>query len=194
MVEHTTTRTGPAARQRVLDTAARLFAQRGVRAVGVDTIIAGSGVAKATFYRHFPSKDELVVAVLDRADAEWLARLSEAAQAAGGDPRDQLVAAFEALVDECARPEFHGCLFLGTAAQSDPGSGAHQRARRHKDAVHDWLCELARRAWATDPEELARQLALLLDGALAGGFLEADPRAARAAREAARVLVAAGCP
>src|SRR6478672_3826219 len=86
-----------AARARILDTATRLFYARGLRAVGVDTIIAESGVAKATFYKHFPAKDDLIAAYLDGVDAMWTAQLHAAADAAGRAPADKLVGLFDAL-------------------------------------------------------------------------------------------------
>ena len=95
----TTGTTAPpsAARERILDTAFRLFYAHGIRAVGVDLIIAESGVAKATFYKHFPAKDDLVVAYLDKVDGIWTGQLHAAAAAAGPDPADQLVGLFDAL-------------------------------------------------------------------------------------------------
>src|SRR6266540_7175687 len=95
--------TAQPARERILDTAFRLFYAHGHRGVGVDTVIAESGVAKATLYKHFPRKDDLVVAYLDEVDQEWLGALREAARAAGDDPREQLVAAFDALTTACRR-------------------------------------------------------------------------------------------
>ena len=85
------------ARERILSTAFRLFYARGLRAVGGDTIIAESGVAKATFYKHFPAKDELIVAYLDKVDDVWTGQLRAAAGAAGSAPADQLVGLFDAL-------------------------------------------------------------------------------------------------
>ena len=95
-----------AARERILDAAFALFYSRGIRGVGVDLIIAESGVAKATFYKHFPSKDDLVVAYLDKVDGIWSGQLRDAAQAAGPDPASQLVGMFDALTTACRRP---GC-------------------------------------------------------------------------------------
>ena len=86
----TTTARPSAARERILETAFALFYARGIRAVGVDLIIAESGVAKATFYKHFPAKDDLVVAYLDKVDGVWTGQLEAAAEAAGPDPADQL--------------------------------------------------------------------------------------------------------
>ena len=101
--------TSTPARDRILDTAFRLFYARGIRAVGVDLIIAESGVAKATFYKHFPAKDDLVVAYLDRVDGIWSGQLRAAAETAGPDPADQLVGLFDAHRTACPRDGYRGC-------------------------------------------------------------------------------------
>ncbi len=178
------------ARDRIVAAASRLFYARGIRAVGVDTIIADSGVAKATFYRHFPAKDDLVLAYLDQTDAQWSAQLHAAAQAAGPVPAAQLVGLFDALTATCRTDGYRGCGFLNAAAESLPGSAVHARTVAHKDSVRAWVRDLAGQAGAQDPDRLARALTLVLDGALAAGALDADPAAADAARDTARDLVA----
>jgi AcrR family transcriptional regulator len=181
-------RTSPA-RGRILDAAFALFYARGIRAVGVDLIIAESGVAKATFYKHFPAKDELVVAYLDKVDGIWTDQLRRAAEAAGNDPADQLVGMFDALSQACRRQGYRGCAFINAAAESAPDSPAHDRTVAHKTAVLAWVRELAERAGAREPGALARSLVLLLDGGLASGALDASPEAPAAAKAAARSLV-----
>jgi len=181
------------ARQRILDNAFRLFYAHGVRGVGVDTVIAESGVAKATLYKHFPRKDDLVLAYLDGVDEFWRGQLQAAADAAGADPRSRLVGIFDALETACRRDGFHGCAFINTAAESAPGTEVHRRTVEHKDAVRAWVRELAVAADASDPDGLARTLTLLLDGGLAAGVLDGDPQTAAAAREAARALIDAQC-
>ncbi|WP_167537064.1 TetR/AcrR family transcriptional regulator [Micromonospora terminaliae] len=177
------------ARERILDTAFRLFYAHGPRGVGVDTVIAESGVAKATLYKHFPSKDDLVLAYLDKVDQAWFGALRAAARDAGDEPREQLVGMFDALGGACRREGYHGCAFINTAAESPAGSPVHARTVEHKNVVRAWVTDLARRAGAADPELLARQLTLLLDGGLAGGVLDADPAVAEAAKRTARALV-----
>ena len=181
-------RTSPA-RGRILDAAFALFYARGIRAVGVDLIIAESGVAKATFYKHFPAKDDLVVAYLDKVDGIWTDQLRRAAEAAGNDPADQLVGMFDALSQACRRQGYRGCAFINAAAESAPDSPAHDRTVAHKTAVLAWVRELAERAGAREPGALARSLVLLLDGGLASGALDASPEAPAAAKAAARSLV-----
>ena len=182
------------ARERILDTAFRLFYARGPRGVGVDTVIAESGVAKTTLYKHFPSKDDLVLAYLDKVDQTWFGQLRAAARAAGNDPRDQMVGMFDALASACRREGYHGCAFINTAAESEPDTHVHARTVEHKTVVRAWVTELARRASAADPDLLALQLTLLLDGGLSAGVFDAHPASPAAAKAAARTLVDAACP
>lgn len=177
------------ARERIMGAAFGLFYARGIRAVGVDTIVAESGVAKASFYKHFPAKDDLVLAYLDVVDEAWTGQLTAAAAAAGDDPARQLVGLFDALGAACRREGYRGCGFINAAAENVPGSPIHDRTVRHKRAVREWMRGLAERAGATDPDELARALGLLLDGGLASGSLDADPLAPAAAKASAQVLV-----
>jgi AcrR family transcriptional regulator len=181
------------ARERILDTAFRLFYAHGPRGVGVDTVIAESGVAKATLYKHFPRKDDLILAYLDKVDQTWFGQLRAAARAAGDDPRDKMVGMFDALSSACRRPGYHGCAFINTAAESEPDSDVHARTVEHKNVVRAWVTDLARRAGAADPDLLARQLTLLIDGGLSAGVLDADPASPVAAKAAARTLVDAAC-
>jgi AcrR family transcriptional regulator len=179
----------PPPRQRILDCAARLFYAYGVRAVGVDRVIDESGVAKATLYKHFPGKDDLVLAYLDRVDEVWRAQLADAAAASGDDPRDQLVGAFDALVTATRRDDYRGCAFINTAGECEPGGRVHARTVAHKALVREWLSDLATRAGAADPAGLARALSIVLDGGLAAGALDADPTAAVVAKVAAAAVV-----
>jgi len=180
-----------AARDRILETAFALFYARGIRAVGVDLIIAESGVAKATFYKHFPAKDDLVVAYLDKVDGIWSGQLHAAAEAAGAAPADQLVGLFDALQSACRREGYRGCGFINAAAESQPGTPVHDRTVAHKASVLAWVQELAERAGARDARALARSLTLLLDGGLASGTLDAAPEAPAVAKDTARALVTA---
>ena len=182
------------ARERILATAFRLFYAHGVRGVGVDTVIAEAGVAKATFYKHFPRKDDLALAYLDEVDRIWRGQLEAAADAAGPEPSDRLVGLFDALGAACRADGYHGCAFLNTAAESPRGSELHARTVEHKRAVRAWVGELAAAARARDPDALAASLTLLLDGGLAVGVLDADPAAAGYARDAARALVDSAVP
>jgi len=155
-------------RQRILDVAGDLFHRRGFRAVGVDTIVKASGVAKMTLYRHFRSKDDLVVAYLEEVNRLFWDWLNKAAEPYPEQPRLQLIAIFEALQNLVTTPQCYGCPFLAAAAEfPEPDSPGHAAALAHKQSVRARLCDLARQAGARNPETLADQLLLLLDGAFA---------------------------
>lgn len=183
----------PSARERILQTAARLFYTEGIRAVGVDRVVAEAEVAKATLYAHFPSKEHLVVAYLERSDRTWRAELEQAAAAAGADPRAQLVGVFDAITAACRRDGYAGCGFLNAGAETRSGDAPHRVAVRHKREVRRWLALIAAEAGARDPEALAETLAVLIDGALADTALEGTDGAAKRAKDAAAVLVAEAC-
>ena len=179
------------ARERILATAFRLFYAHGLRAAGIDTIIAESGVAKATFYKYFPAKDDLILAYLEHVDGVWSGQLHAAAEAAGPNPARQLVGLFDALTTACRRDGYRGCAFINAAAESPSGTRVHERTVVHKQSILAWITELAEGAGARNPEALARSLTLILDGGLASGVLDADPAAAAAAKATAEQLVAA---
>lgn len=178
-----------AARQRILDTAFGLFYAHGIRAVGVDRIIAESGVAKATFYKHFPAKDDLVLAYLNTVDDAWTGQLKAAAEAAGVEPARQLVGMFDALAAACRREGYRGCAFINAAGESEAGTRVHDRTLAHKEAIREWVRAMADDAGARDPEALARTLTLLLDGGLASGSMDGRPDAPVTAKAAAQVLI-----
>ena len=164
-MSQTTAEKRPVARERILEAATRLFLRHGFRAVGVDTVVAEAGVAKMTLYAYFPSKDDLIAAYLERANERfwhWL----DAAVAGVEDPRARLVAMFDAVGKLANDPQCLGCTFQGTAAEfPDPDHPGHRVALAHKQAVLARLGTLAQEADLRDPEALADQLLLLMDGA-----------------------------
>lgn len=155
-----------AAREKILSVAGVLFFRHGYRAVGVDTIIAESGVAKATLYRHFPSKDDLIVAYLEAMNTQFWAWFDQAANAHPDQPRAQLEAVFDALQTLVSTPTCYGCPFLmaaGEFPESDhPG---HLVARQNKEAVRARLMALCAAAGLARSAALADHLLLLMDGA-----------------------------
>ncbi len=167
------------ARERILEAADTLFYRDGFVGVGVDTIIAKSRVAKMTLYRHFPSKDELIVAYLERADQRFWVWFDKSL--GRGEPLEQLLHLFESLGQFTTSPQcFGGCMFQHAAADfPDPDHRAHQVALGHKTAVLRRLSDLAERAGADDPGGLAAQLLMLMDGAfVAAGMFGTDSAAA----------------
>ena len=186
--------TSTAARDRILETAERLFYRDGYRAVGVDTIVAESGVAKMTLYRHFPSKDELIAAYLKRTNEQLLAWM-ESLIAPHSDPRKALEAIFDGVAKLASSPECLGCAFVGASAEfpelEHPG---HRVALEHKRAVVDRLRGLAEDAGARDPKALAEELLLVMDGAWSAARVFGRGSHGRRAAKAARALIAAQVP
>ncbi|MEU7924449.1 TetR/AcrR family transcriptional regulator [Micromonospora sp. NPDC049801] len=176
--------------ERILNTAAELFYAHGLRGVGIEQVIAESGVAKSTLYVHFRTKNDLVAAYLRRTDDSWMAQLQRAAERAGARPADQLVGLFDALLDAFDRHGFFGCPFVSAAVEASLDSEARAITIRHTERRQTWLTELTRQAGASDPAGLARQIGLLIDGALASGRLLQDRVVVHEAKNAARSLVA----
>jgi AcrR family transcriptional regulator len=177
------------ARDRILETAQRLFYRDGFRGVGVDTIIAEAGVAKMSLYRHFPSKDDLIVAYLEESNRKYWVWLN-AEIATIEDPKDQLIAMFSAIEKLATSPQCLGCTFQGTAAEfPDRDHPGHQTAVAHKNAVRDRFTGLARKAGLDDPEGLGDQLLLLMDGAWVAARMYGPKNPAEGLTEAARVLI-----
>lgn len=160
------------ARERILDKAAELFDREGVRAVGVDTIVAECGVAKMTLYRHFASKDELVAAYLERAEEAWWRRFGAALTPSTKDPQAGLLAFFRSLEAEVRAPDFCGCPFTRVRVEfADPAHPGSRLAAEHKRRVHARLRDLAQQAGAVHPAHLADALMLIVQGAYAASAL-----------------------
>ncbi|MDX6549249.1 MAG: hypothetical protein QOG33_2799 [Gaiellales bacterium] len=164
------------ARSRVLSTAYNLFCLQGVQATGIDRIVAEAGVAKMTLYRHFRSKEELVLAVLDLREELWSNRwLIAEAKRRGNNPREQLLAIFDLFGGWFHEPDYEGCLFNNVLLESRelPIQAACIAKRQN---VLAFLRSLAEEAGVRDPDALARQWRMLMTGAMvevAGGDLEA---------------------
>ncbi len=157
-----------AARQHILEVASDLFYREGIRAVGVDRIVEQSGVGKATLYRHFPTKDALITAYLEERDSLYWKQLNEVIAQYEGSPRAQLLAVVDRVIERMKERAYRGCVFLNALAEfSEPEHLAHQQAIEHKRKLRSLLFQLGQRAGACDPEVLADQLSLVINGALA---------------------------
>jgi AcrR family transcriptional regulator len=169
--------------ERILETADRLFYLRGIRAVGVDTIAAEIGISKRTLYNHFPSKDELIAAYLER-------RFTRA-PASDKPPVEQILGTFDRLERGFASKGFRGCPFVNAVAELGPEDQSVRKiAVAFKESRRVWFRDLLRQLGVADPEGLATQLTLLVDGSIAQDLVRNDPSMARAAKDAARVLLA----
>jgi AcrR family transcriptional regulator len=189
----TKTTARPSARDRILAAADELFYEEGIHSVGIDRIIERAGVAKASLYNTFGSKDELVRSYLLSRQAAREARISRKL-AAVDTPKARLLAIFDVLGDVIADPDFRGCAFQRASAEA-PAGGSVQRVC---DGSRAWtralMVDLARQAGVADPEPLAQRLFLLYDGALMGARLDRDPSTAAAARTVAEGLIDAAIP
>jgi AcrR family transcriptional regulator len=178
----------PSARDRLLAAANELFYNEGVHTVGIDRVIEQAGVAKASLYNTFGSKDELVRAYLDARQAGVAATITQAVERYS-TPRERLLAVFEGQGELFARPGYRGCAFARASAESHPGDPAEQAADAHRRWVRTLLTDLAAQAGAPEPEILARQLHLLYDGSGQSARMDHDHTAAAAARTAAATLL-----
>ncbi|MFO7681326.1 MAG: TetR/AcrR family transcriptional regulator [Chloroflexota bacterium] len=180
-----------APKDKVFQTAARLFYRHGYRAVGVDTIAAQSGIGKMTLYRHYPSKDNLIGAYLnDSNDVFW--NYFEQTIKEAPTPREKLLTFFQALQDYVLTPVCYGCPFLNVATEyPETDYLGHQIALEHKQSVRARFQQLAKEAGATRPEVLADQLFLLMDGAYMASRMFGTENPAAHVAEAARVLIEA---
>lgn len=162
------------ARARLLNTASRLFYTEGLHSVGIDRIVATAEVTRATLYRHFPSKDDLVVAYLTQADDSIRARAS-AARAQGAPPDDVIRTVGRSIADDIRGTGFRGCAFLNAAAEfPDPAHPVHQAVLRHRQWFLETITELFAETGKPDAEPAARHFVMLRDGAMTAGCLT-DP-------------------
>src|SRR6267142_6709517 len=172
----------PTMKARILETADRLFYLQGIRAVGVDTIAAEIGISKRTLYNHFPSKNELIAA--------YLAGRFKQVPASDKPPVEQILGTFDRLERGFAAKGFRGCPFVNAVAEL----GAEERSVKKiaiafKESRRLWFRDLLVQLGVADPEGLATQLTLLVDGSIAQDLVRDDPSMARAAKDAARVLL-----
>ena len=179
-----------AARDRILEVASQLFYQHGIRAVGVDTLIAQSGVAKMTFYKHFKSKDLLVLEFLQRRDTTWRAWFESAVCRLAPNAEDRPLAIFDALEERFSSKDFRGCAFINTMIEMADGDHmAHQAADEHKQNVQRMVRSFLSAAGIKKSAELAKVFSLLMDGAIVTAVRERKPDAAKAAKKIAATLL-----
>ena len=178
------------ARQRILATATDLFSREGYRAVGTDTIIERSGVAKMTLYRHFAAKNDLICAYIEQTIEDFWTSFEQVISEHPGSPRAQLVAIFEMLASKVADPAFCGCSCLHAAVEFPQlDHPAHRVAFQHKQDVRTRFRHLAAQAGAQQPDLLADQLLLLMNGMLMQGRMEGPTDVTSPVVQAARALI-----
>jgi AcrR family transcriptional regulator len=179
----------PEARERILDGSYGLFSQRGIQGVGVDEVIETAGVAKATLYRHFPSKDELVIAFLEQREERWTREFVEAeAKSRGSTPEEQLLAIFDVFDEWFRRQDFEACSFINVLLEMGPDHPAGRASVRHLENIRSIVHELAEEAGLRDPDSFARSWHILMKGSIVSAA-EGDAEAAHRAQAMGRLLI-----
>ena len=180
----------PSRREHLIETALDLFAEQGFHATGIDRILERAGVSKKTLYSHFRSKDELILAVLTHYDSRFRNDFVRRVEKAAKTPRARLLAVFDVAEAWFSAKGFYGCLFINAIGEYSAGDSAIRRVcQEFKRLMRDYLFELAAQAKLRGPSRVADQLALLLEGAIVTAQVSRTPQAARAAKQAARVLI-----
>src|SRR5215468_6032428 len=183
------------ARGRLLSAATRLFCKNGINATGIDAIIDAAGTAKTTLYKLFGSKTNLVHAVLESEGKQWREWFIGAIEAGGGDAQTKLARIFPALKTWFGEDRFYGCPFINAVAEHDKDQKQFRNiALKHKKVVLAHIEKLAAEMGAAEPEMLAHQLALLIDGAIVAAMVTRDPGVADTAGLAAGALLAPSKP
>jgi AcrR family transcriptional regulator len=177
-------------RERLLDAATELFYAEGVQSVGIDRVIAQAGVAKASLYSTFGSKEGLVRAYLDRRHEILIGRLRQAV-AEVEDPVDKMLAVLTAQASQFDRSDFRGCAFVAAAAEAPAEGQIAEATAKYRNEVRNLFAELATEAGIADPEQLADQLRLIYDGGSLAANLDHNPAIAASAQAAARTLIEA---
>jgi len=177
-------------REQLVETAAELFNRFGYHAAGIDHVIAEAGIAKTTLYRHFKSKENLIIAVLRRMDERFREDMRNAADRSARDPAQKLLATFDFLEDWFEDSSFYGCPFMSAASEfGERPSLVFQEAATHKRLVMAYFEELTRAAHLDDPRRIAKEISLLHEGAIAMAHITGDPGAARTAKAIATTIV-----
>lgn len=186
---------GSDARERILAAAYDLFSRHGIRAVGIDAIIERSGVARMTLYRHFASKDALVLAFLERREARWTKDwLQREVEQRTQDPAERLLAIFDVFDEWFQRADFEGCSFINVLLEmSDPANPLHAASREYLARIRAFVARLAAEVGLADPESFARQWHILMKGAIVAAG-EGDRQAARRAKELGALLLREKAP
>lgn len=177
-------------RERLIEAASELFCRYGINAVGVDAVVARAGTAKATLYKIFGSKENLVEAVLEREGCAWRNWFLAGLETGAGSPAARLRRVFPLLGEWFSREHFYGCPFINAVAEHDKHNDRLRAiAMKHKMTVLTRIQDLAREAGAPDPARFAHQLAILIDGAIVAAMVTRDPGVASLAAAAAEHLL-----
>ena len=177
-------------REHLIETALRLFSKHGFHAVGIDSILKESGVAKRTLYNHFKSKDELILAVLRFHDGRFRNFFMQSVERMVDNPKGRLLAVFDVAEKWFNQKSFYGCLFVGaTNEYPENGTAIRHVCKEFKRLILEYIEELAKEAEVEQPDELAQQILLLLEGAITMAQINNTSLSAKQAKNAAHVLI-----
>jgi AcrR family transcriptional regulator len=181
---------GQGARARILDAAYELFSRNGIQAVGIDAVISRSGVARQTLYRHFASKQDLVLAFLERREQVWTRRwLEEEVRRRARQPTARLLVVFDVFDEWFRRSDFEGCSFINVMLEHpDPADPVHRASVSYLAGIRGFLEELVREAGIADAQDFARQWHILMKGSIVAAG-EGDRDAARRAKQIGALLL-----
>lgn len=179
-----------APRERILRTAYELFSQRGIRAVGIEEVVARSGVAKATLYRHFPSKDQLVLAFLARREQQWtLGRVVAGARNRGGTPEGRLLAIFDVFDEWFRGDDYDACTFINVLLEMGWKHPLGRASIQYLENIRSLVRGMAEEAGLRDSDGFARSWHILMKGSIISAA-EGDRDAALRSKDMARMLIA----
>lgn len=177
-------------RQKILETASDLFYQKGIQHVGINEVIASAGVAKRTLYRWFPSKDQLIEAVMKHRAIQWLRWFESAVEDRGNTAKERLLATFDVLQTWYADPNFRGCPFINAVLEiADASHPAHHVSMNVRESIRQYVMRLATEAGVKNPDAFSQQYLLLIGGASLVATIEGRSNGAEHARNALSVLI-----
>lgn len=185
----------PNKRDELVRKALDVFYRNGFHATGMDRLVAETGVSKTSMYKHFKTKDDLILAALQLRDELFRTWFCQRMEELSDTPRGQLLAVFDVLEEWFAKPEFRGCMFIKASAEfQEHNNPIHQQSANHKRLLLEHLRNVANRAGAADPETLASQFMLLKEGAIITAVMEFGENPAKNAKSAAQALLKTACP
>ncbi len=180
----------PTKREQLIQTAVALFAKNGIHATGIDTIVEQSGVTKKTLYAHFRSKEELVLAALRHYDGQFRNSFMRQVETKARTPKGRLLAMFDVAEAWFSQQNFYGCMFINAVGEhSTPDTSLRYVCSDFKRMMTEFILDLSVKAGARNPQQLAEELALLLEGAIVTAQVSQKPDAAKIAKRAAEVLI-----
>lgn len=182
----------PTKRDELVQKALEAFYQNGFHATGMDTLVKQTGISKTSMYKHFRTKEDLILAVLRLRDEKFRNWLYRRMEELADTPREQLIAMFDALAEWFNEPGYKGCMFIKASSEyQDASHPIHQQSADHKRLLERYISELAKKAGVSNPDRVARQLLLLKEGAIVTGHLGHTNNPAQDAKTAAINLLEA---